>query len=283
MDSIGGVILGMIDKSMRSVKINTHDYEQDGLIYCGNCHTPKQKWIHIFDRDIKVGISCKCTKEKQEAEKKAREEYTKRLKIDKNRRCSGLTIEQQSHTFDVAISNSFNEKQVRYCRNYANKFDEMFKRSQGLLLFGPPGTGKSYLSACIANELLERGLLVKVTSTISVVGHTSFYNDDEHSEYIIKITLPDLLVLDDLGAERNTDFALERVHDIVEYRVASGKPMIVTTNYSLEQMKNETDIRKSRTYDRIFKCCFPMPFTGGSFRKQNANNSYADIKRMLEG
>lgn len=283
MDSFKSVVLGMIDKSNNSVEVNEHDYENDGLIYCGNCHAPKQQWIHVFDKDMKVGISCKCEKEKQEAERKAQEQYSERLRIDDNKRLSGLTAEQKLHTFSTAICNNSNEKQIRYCRNYANKFDEMFKRSQGLLLYGPPGTGKSYLASCIANELLERGKSVKVTSTISVVGHTSFYSDDEHTEYVRRITLPDLLILDDLGAERNTDFALERVHDIVEYRVESGKPMIVTTNYSLQMMKEETDIRKSRTYDRIFKCCFPMPFTGSSFRKQNANNSYADIKRMLEG
>ena len=283
MDSIGGVILNLMKKSIDNIEVNDDDYEVDGLLYCGKCRTPKMQWIHIFNDDVKVGIACECEQERRRKIEEAEAKQEELLRIERNKKLSGLNAEQALNRFENAICNEHNEKQLRYCKNYAAKFDEMFKRSQGLLLFGPPGTGKSFLASCIANKLLDEGKVVKVTSTIDIVGRTSFYKEDEHDEYIDSIVKPELLIVDDLGAERNTDFALERVHDIIEYRTGSKKPMIVTTNYSLQQMKSETDIRKSRTFDRLFSCCFPIPFTGGSFRKQKANNSYADIKDLLEG
>lgn len=283
MDSIGGIIVDIMRKSIANIKVEDGDYEVDGLLYCGKCNTPKMQWVHILDSDVKVGKTCDCERERRQKEEEAEALLKEQQRIEFNKRTSGLNSEQTQNRFESAICNEHNEKQLRYCKNYAAKFGEMFKRSQGLLLFGPPGTGKSFLASCIANKLLDDGIVVKATSTIDIVGRSSFYKDDEHDEYVESIIRPELLIIDDLGAERNTDFALERVHDIIEYRTGSKKPMIVTTNYSLQQMKNETDIRKSRTFDRIFSCCFPIPFTGGSFRKQRANSSYADIKNLLEG
>lgn len=283
MDRIGGVIIDIMRKSVENVIVNDEDYEVDGLLYCGKCNTPKMQFLHIFDRDVKVGTICKCERERQQKEKESEAICEEQQKIERNKRTSGLNAEQLHNRFECAICNEYNEKQLRYCKNYAEKFDEMIKRSQGLLMYGPPGTGKSFLASCIANYLLDKGVTVKAASTIDIVGRSSFYKEDEHEEYVESIIRPDLFIIDDLGAERNTDFALERVHDIIEYRTGSGKPMIVTTNYSLRQMKNETEIRKLRTFDRIFSCCFPIPFTGSSFRKQRANSSYSDIKNLLEG
>ena len=82
------------------------------------------------------------------------------------------------------------------------------------------------------------------------------------------------LLFDDLGAERSTDYALERVYDIVDERTRKKKPMIITTNLTLDEMKVETDIRYQRIYDRIFPVCYPINFTGPSWRKTSAFNNF---------
>ena len=92
-----------------------------------------------------------------------------------------------------------------------------------------------------------------------------------------------LLIIDDLGAERSTDFALEKVYNIIDSRYRAGLPMILTTNLTLKEMKEATDIRYSRIYDRIFEVCYPMEFTGPSWRKVEASRRFEEMRQFLEG
>ncbi len=71
---------------------------------------------------------------------------------------------------------------------------------------------------------------------------------------------------DDLGAERNTDYALEKVYNVIDSRVRADKPMILTTNLTFDEMMRNPDIRYRRIYDRIFEHCFPVEIPGKSFR-----------------
>ena len=79
-----------------------------------------------------------------------------------------------------------------------------------------------------------------------------------------------LLILDDLGAERNTSYGKECVFDVVNRRLLSGKPMIITTNITLSAMQKATDLDDRRIYDRILEVRVPILFNGENFRKGNA-------------
>ena len=96
----------------------------------------------------------------------------------------------------------------------------------------------------------------------------NFGSDRDH--YMKSLMRPDLLILDDLGAERNTSFGKERVFDVVDKRLLTGKPMIVTTNIPLSVMKQAVDLDDRRIYDRILEVCVPIRFDGENFRKGNA-------------
>ena len=100
---------------------------------------------------------------------------------------------------------------------------------------------------------------------------------------ITQLNRAKLLIIDDLGAERGTDFALEKVYNIVDSRYRAKKPVILTTNLTLKEMKEATDIRYSRIYDRIFEVCYPMQFTGVSWRKVEAARRFDEMKNLLEG
>lgn len=110
---------------------------------------------------------------------------------------------------------------------------------------------------------------------------SGFYNEEQYYEYLDNISKPDLLIVDDLGAERGTDYAAERVHALIDYRISAGKPLIITTNLELSEMRETSDIRKKRTYDRIFNACFPIAFRGTSFRQKQARDNFMMMNELL--
>lgn len=150
-----------------------------------------------------------------------------------------------------------------------------------MLLFGNVGTGKSYAAGCIANALIERLESVLFVGMSDVVNRMqgNFGTDRDH--YMKSLMRPDLLILDDLGAARNTSFGKERVFDVVDKRLLTGKPMIVTTNIPLSVMKQATDLDDRRIFDRILEVCVPIMFDGDSFRKSTAADNLKTAARLL--
>ena len=165
---------------------------------------------------------------------------------------------------------------------YAEKFDLMLEKNQGLLFWGDVGTGKSYAAACIANHLLDRKVPVIMTSFVKLLEVIQASREDEPA-ILSRLGYARLVIFDDLGAERGTDYALEKVYNIIDSRYRASLPMILTTNLTLKEMKEATDIRYSRIYDRIFEVCYPMEFTGPSWRKVEASRRFEEMRQFLEG
>ena len=145
------------------------------------------------------------------------------------------------------------------------------------------GTGKSYAAGCVANALIDRLESVLFVGMSDVVNRMqgNFGTDRDH--YMKSLMRPDLLILDDLGAERNTSFGKERVFDVVDKRLLTGKPMIVTTNIPLSVMKQAADLDDRRIFDRILEVCVPIRFDGENFRKGSASANVKKAAEMLNG
>ena len=107
------------------------------------------------------------------------------------------------------------------------------------------------------------------------------YCGTDRDHYMKSLMRPDLLILDDLGAERNTSFGKERVFDVVDKRLLTGKPMIVTTNIPLSVMKQAVDLDDRRIFDRILEVCVPIRFDGENFRKSTAADNLKTAARLL--
>ena len=172
-----------------------------------------------------------------------------------------------------------NQEAYKLALNYVKKFREMKEKNQGLLLYGPVGTGKSFTAACIANALMEQNITVIMTSFVKILQDIG--TGDEAS-YIQILNSASLLIIDDLGAERNTDYALENVYNVIDSRIRTDKPMILTTNLELSEMLQTTDIRYRRVYDRIFETCYPVEMPGKSFRQIEAAQRFNDMKELLQ-
>ena len=92
-----------------------------------------------------------------------------------------------------------------------------------------------------------------------------------------------LLVIDDLGAERNSDYALETVYMVIDERYKSKKPLIVTTNLTLDEICNPKNMAYQRIYDRVLEMCAPLVFRGDSIRRRKAKEQLSFVKSVLEG
>ena len=261
---------------------------EDGLLHCSVCGDSIERIIPFptFDGtgntvDKKVHVMCTC-------EKKEREEYDKQEKrleemriVESLRKLSLMDEKLIKANLSTFTATDDNARLLKIVQNYIVNFDRMYEENQGLLLWGPVGTGKSYAAATIANELLERKTSVVMTSFIKIIKEVGTFDEDNGK--IEKINSAKLLIIDDLGAERGTDYTLERVYDIIDSRYRSNKPIILTTNLTMEQMKDCDDIRYNRIYDRIFEMCYPVKVTGLSWRKRDAASRYAETRKVLEG
>lgn len=253
---------------------------EDGLLYCGVCHTRKQGRIYPHGRELIVPVMCRCREadlEKRQAEDEKREE---RHRIDTLRNTSLMASKFKDASFDHYSHRADNEKQYRLAVRYAENFDQMYRRNQGLLIYGPVGTGKSYTAACIANYLLDRGTAVVMTSLVKILQEIQGGMDE--GAYLKGLDNARLLILDDLGAERNTEYAMEKVYNVIDSRVRANKPMILTTNMTLAYMKDPKNIQYARIYDRIFENCYPVQMTGRSFRLDEGNRRYMEMQKLLE-
>lgn len=271
-------INNLIEKSKESIKEEQGDYIVDGLLYCGKCHTKKQTRIELFGQIKTPMCLCKCEVEKREAERKEIERQQRLMRIEDMRKVGFSEKEMRDWTF--ANDDKQNPKISAIAKNYVDNFETMKERKKGLLLYGPVGTGKSYHAAEIVNALIDKGYPCLMTNFSRLVNTIQGMYDGKQ-QYIDGLNKFDLLVIDDLAAERDTEFMNEIVFNIIDNRYRSGLPMIITTNLTAEELKNPADMRKQRTYSRLLEMTIPVEVNGVDRRRKILKNDYSDLSDIL--
>ena len=147
---------------------------------------------------------------------------------------------------------------------------------------GMVGTGKSYFAECVANALMEKEVSVCMTNFALILNDLAASYKDRN-EYISSLCSFPLLILNDFGMERGTEYSLEQVYNVIDSRYRSGKPLIVTTNLTLEELQNPEDTAHARIYDRLTEMCTPVRITGENFRKARAREKMEQLKTLLNG
>ncbi len=265
-------------KSLVGIPILDGDYLKDGLYYCGKCHTPKRKKIEFQGTTREVGVLCSCgqaeyEREQEEIQKAKREMYIERLQK------SGIQ-DLKLMNCSFSADDSPDSKHSIYLRRYVDKWNEVSINNIGLLLYGGVGTGKSFYAGCIANEIIKRYAVPVVVTSIPRILNQLFSTGDKNN-YIANLTNADLLVVDDLGTERDTDYSMEQVFTVIDERYKANKPLIVTTNLNREQLQKPKDIKLQRVYDRVLEMCTPIEINGESRRKTNAGIKKNEAKKIL--
>ncbi|UKI38592.1 MAG: ATP-binding protein [Clostridiales bacterium] len=170
---------------------------------------------------------------------------------------------------------------MKLAKDYVNKWADVLSNNVGLLLWGNVGTGKTFFAACIANALVEQHISVRMTNFSTILN--DLFSETDKNKYLERLNDHNLLIIDDLGIERDTEYALEQVYNIIDTRYKSGKPLIITTNLTLEELKNPIDVAHKRIYDRVLGMCVPVMFNGSNFRNQEAANKNGNSKKNYFG
>ena len=168
---------------------------------------------------------------------------------------------------------------MKVARDYVNKWSDFASKNAGLVLWGDVGTGKTFFAACIANALVEQNVSVKMTNFSTILN--GLFAESDKNKYLDRLNDHSLLIIDDLGIERGTEYAIEQVYNVIDTRYKSGKPLIVTTNLTLDELKAPTDIPHKRIYDRVLGMCVPVMFNGVNFRKEEAAAKMEAAKKLF--
>lgn len=200
---------------------------------------------------------------------------------------SGMSARFQLRTFDRFQVTDENERALRACKQYADTFrDKLPGRNSepgrnGLFITGPMGTGKTHLAAAIANQLMHGGtpvicmtmidLLDRIRQTFNASGNRW---DDNEATLLNKYKRVDLLIIDDMGKEPATKWAVSKIYAIINARYEACLPTIITTNYTDSELvrrltpEDGDPTTAAATIDRLREMCAGIITTGDSWRSK---------------
>lgn len=259
----------------QTAEMDEGDYIKDSFIYCGKCHTPRQMKVMLFDKECTVFKMCKCRAERSDRERAEFERQQRLDKIERMRR-AGITdkryLQMRFDKSDAALT---------FAKNYVDNWQRFRQDNVGLMILGGTGVGKTFAAACIANALLDKCVSVYMANIMSVCDKLGSFFNAGRAQFIDSLRNFSLLVLDDLGAERQTDFVQEQIYNIIEARYRSGLPLIITSNITPEQLRECDSIKYARTYDRLKEMCHPVVIEGESRRRRLANKRFSAVQSLL--
>lgn len=273
-----GTMSKVLEDMQKSEENADYTNQGDGLLYCGICNTAKEQIIDLAGEKKKIYKPCTCRQKEMDKRKKEREEFDRRMKLNVLRQTAlgdNLLCTQTFENEDGTLEHK------DFAMNYVKNFSEMENKNIGLLLTGAVGTGKTYLAAAIANALIEESVTVKMTNFATILNDMTNLQI-EKNKYIKNLNSCRLLIIDDLGIQRDTTFALENIFNIIDSRYRTDKPVIFTTNLSLEALVNTNDLREKRIYSRVLEMSMPLVFSGEDRRLKKMKEKAKYVKMILE-
>lgn len=276
LDAAEGFLAVVAHQAEKGADRETEYMGEDGLLRCRVCGGPRQTVVTLPFEGAKprtVRCWCKCPTEQDKA--KAREEQ---IKLEQRRSvCFRGTEELARATFDT--DDGTHPDLTHAARTYAAEFRQHMADGLGLLYHGPVGTGKTFLAACIANEVLRQGYRVRMASFSTLADE--MFSAPNKAEYIADLGRYPLLILDDLGVERKSEYMQETVYKIINARYVAGLPVIVTTNLTPDELTKPADVNYARTYDRLLERCLPIKVDGPSRRRLGAGKTWTNMRQKL--
>ena len=162
-------------------------------------------------------------------------------------------------------------KAFQLAKDYIINFDDYRKKGTSLIIQGSPGTGKTHIAASIRNALVERNYKVYFITLPEYLDEIKAAFNEPNKRYTIDrmVRESDLLIVDDVGANRMTDFAIEEFFKLVDARV--GKCTIYTTNQTAEEFNKTRDLK--RVFSRMMNESKIVPLNGQDYRMERSHDN----------
>lgn len=231
---------------------------------CAVCGEDLFREVTIFDKTQLLRRACACRRAELEKEEKETEAWKRHNRsrdiIDKGYLNKGYA----QYTF--ASADEKDSKIVKDLKQYCDNWDKAKAVNRGVYFFGNYGTGKTFYASCIANEIRNKGEYVLIGSAAELVRYfTRDYGRNEDAEDQVR-RYP-LMVIDDIGVERGNENTLSVMNEIIDMRYMAKKPLIVTSNFGLEELYKGSGIYGERIASRLEAMCVPYKVAGKDRRK----------------
>ena len=246
-------------------------------VFCPICGKEKtwRKGVFYGGISLQLPILCPCEVEFEKDRKRQEEAMAKQDRLQRVMAMSNLGERFMNATFASWEDKPGTGQCFREIQGYAEEFD--LETEVGYCIYGRPGNGKSHLAAALVNRVVQRGFTAVFIEVPDLFSRIKATYDGEGSEDSIlrSISSCDLLVLDDAGAEKPTEWVREKFYQIINARYKSKKPVVITTNTT--DMAGLEDIIGFRAYDRVLEMCQPLKNNGESYRRNIA------VQRLRKG
>lgn len=246
-----------LNQLISDIVIDTDDKMHKQCKFCGKLLGIKDYMVlyeNNFIENIATAYSrCNCEeankiwKQYDEIIEKEKLKEFNLKQIDKLFKNNNLGKRQLNSTFENYKITDKNKTVYENVKKYTTKLIKG-NINKGLFIAGTYGVGKTFLASCIANELIKNDIPVIFGTLIQLLDCIkNTYKDDEISdkEYIYLYSNVDLLIIDDLGKEKTTEWVLEKLFLIVNNRYNNYLPIVITTNYNRNQLRERLCVNKN--------------------------------------
>lgn len=173
-------------------------------------------------------------------------------------------------SFELARNDGITPAVLDAVREFTDQIEDRLETGKGLWLMGDVGTGKTTLAMLVSKAAAEAGRTVAIYSLPRLLARIRRTYDgepgeDSYLQFFDRLTSVDLLHIDDLGAEKRSDWVLEQLYAIVDERYQSQRSMVVTSNLHYEQLKDQIG---SRVVSRLTEMCEELPLSGDDLRNR---------------